>query len=84
SQLLILAHAPIYVLELLLDILVTKHQKMITKTTQLITIFYAQQLEKHDSLIGLEKFLFNNYNDLEINKIKNNDNMHYYLILVEN
>ncbi|MDV3160286.1 MAG: hypothetical protein Q8787_02220, partial [Sweet potato little leaf phytoplasma] len=59
-------------------------QKMITKTTQLITIFYDQQLEKHDSLIGLEKFLFNNYNDLEINKIKNNDNMHYYLILVEN
>nr|QOX89392.1 hypothetical protein H7685_00230 ['Parthenium hysterophorus' phyllody phytoplasma] len=57
---------------------------MITKTTQLITIFYDQQLEKHDSLIGLEKFLFNNYNDLEINKIKNNDNMHYYLILVEN
>ncbi|MDV3190277.1 MAG: hypothetical protein Q8843_02810 [Candidatus Phytoplasma australasiaticum] len=59
-------------------------QKMITKTTQLITIFYDQQLEKHDSLIGLEKFLFNNYNDLEINKIKNNDNIHYYLILVEN
>ncbi|MDV3178612.1 MAG: hypothetical protein Q8851_02210 [Sweet potato little leaf phytoplasma] len=55
-----------------------------SQTTQLITIFYDQQLEKHDSLIGLEKFLFNNYNDLEINKIKNNDNMHYYLILVEN
>ncbi|MDO7983483.1 MAG: DAK2 domain-containing protein [Pigeon pea little leaf phytoplasma] len=59
-------------------------KKMITKTTQLVTIFYDQKLEKHYSLIGLEKFLFNNYNDVEINKIINNDHLHYYLILVEN
>ncbi|MDV3174634.1 MAG: DAK2 domain-containing protein ['Bonamia sp.' little leaf phytoplasma] len=59
-------------------------KRMITKTTQLVTIFYDQKLEKHYSLIGLEKFLSKNYNDLEINKIINNDHLHYYLILVEN
>ncbi|MDO8059292.1 DAK2 domain-containing protein ['Crotalaria aegyptiaca' phytoplasma] len=68
-----------------LDILIIELlKKMITKTTQLVTIFYDQQLEKHSSLIGLEKFLSKNYNDVEINKIINNDHLYYYLILVEN